>query len=209
MNRQIIAAIAQQGGQILSEYFRTYTRRKIYKEDIESQNQVVVIGKTDPAPELARAALDYIPPKSDQELADEAKSIESGCVPCALGHLGTCSGLLAEALRYGRKDGITSPEVIERASMCLDELNAMERVDLRPEKMATLVDWEKSLAYDAANASRATRHALEGLTSIDGLEKAAAALQTSKKEISQKWFKNHIDNLENNPEAEHGRQSEM
>ena len=47
----------------------------------------------------------------------EATKIETGCVPCAIGHLGTCSGLLNEAIRFAGKDGMDSEEVIDRVGL--------------------------------------------------------------------------------------------
>lgn len=123
---------------------------------------------------------------------EKASSIEAGCIPCAIGHFGTCSGLLNEAVRFAKKDGVGSSEVIDRVNMCLDELNAMERVDLRPEMIIDLPDWEKELANRSLTASRSTRHGLEGLTTGDDLEKVAANTQKARAEIGRKWFKERL-----------------
>ena len=42
----------------------------------------------------------------------KATAIATGCIPCSLGHLGTCTGLLNEGMRFARTDGIQSDEVI-------------------------------------------------------------------------------------------------
>jgi len=127
--------------------------------------------------------------------AAKASSIEAGCVPCAIGHFGTCSGLLNEAMRFAKKDGISSDEVIDRVNICLDELNAMERIDLRPELVLNLPLWEKELADKALIASRNTRHGLEGLTDINDLEKVAAITQNTRNEVGRGWFKQRLANM--------------
>jgi len=121
---------------------------------------------------------------------------------CAIGHLGTCSGLLAESLRFGRKDGIDSGEVIDRANLCLDELNAMERVDLRPELIVGLPEWEKKLANQALDESRAVRHSLEGLSTVEELEKVAARVQTARQEIGRNWFKEKLTKMPKEEKSE-------
>lgn len=140
-----------------------------------------------------------------EEVTTKARSIEAGCVPCAIGHLGTCSGLLNEAVRFSKgKDGIASEEVIDRAGMCLDELNTMERVDLRPEMILGLPEWERKLVDKVLIASRETRHTLERLDSAEALEQAAAATQTIRKEIFNDWIRARVENF--TPEEQAGIQ---
>jgi len=114
---------------------------------------------------------------------------------CSIGHLGTCSGLLNEAMRFAHKDGIQSEEVIDRVNMCMDELNALERVDLRPEMIHGLPGWEKSLADDALGLSRSLRHDLEALSDVPALEAIAAKTQTKRQEIGKAWFKERITRM--------------
>jgi len=114
---------------------------------------------------------------------------------CSIGHIGTCSGLLNEAMRFARKDGVESGEVIERVNMCLDELNALERVDLRPEMIHGLPDWEKPLAEKALNLSRTLRHDLEQLPSISILEGIAANTQATRQEIGKDWFRERLSRM--------------
>jgi len=134
-------------------------------------------------------------PRSLPESSEKATAIPTGCVPCSIGHLGTCSGLLNEAMRFARSDGIQSEEVISRCNMCLDELNALERVDLRPELIHGLPDWEKQLADKALALSRELRHDLEGVSSIDGLEGITAKTQGTRQQIGSAWFKERLNRL--------------
>ena len=109
------------------------------------------------------------------------------CLPCAINHLSTCSGLCSEALRFARADGMASPEVIQRVGLCQDELNAMERVDLRAEVVAGLDPKEKEIAHRALSGTRELRHNLENMSKVDELEKLTAQTQTLRTEIGQKW----------------------
>ena len=176
MDRQTIAMICQEGGKFITELIRTRPFKR---------HETVL-----------PAIVEEQPPKVIEEAAiteeEKASSIEAGCVPCAIGHFGTCSGVTNEAVRFAKKDGVGSSEVIDRVNMCLDELNAMERVDLRPEMIVDLPAWEKDLANQALIASRSARHDLEGLNSVDGLERAAANIQTVRTEIGRRWFKERL-----------------
>lgn len=125
----------------------------------------------------------------------KASSVATGCVPCSIGHLGTCTGLINEGMRFARTDGIQSEEVLGRVNMCLDELNALERVDLRPEMIHGLPDWEKALAEQSLSLSRTLRHDLEGLSSVSQLEEIAAKLQTTRQEIGQSWMRQRLSLL--------------
>ena len=116
---------------------------------------------------------------------------------CAIGHFGTCSGLLNEAMRFANKDGISSSEVIDRVNICLDELNALERVDLRPQLIINLPPWEKDLANKALVESRSTRHGLEKISTVEDLEKVTAETQEARQDIGRTWFKQKIERKDN------------
>ena len=86
--------------------------------------------------------------------------------------------------------------------MCLDELNTMERVDLRPEMIAALPEWEKELANKALVTSRGIRHTLEGIKTPADLEQAAATTQTIRTEIGRRWFKEKMQRMSPEDKAE-------
>ena len=175
MNVQLVSVLIAEGGKLVSSLLATRPRHR--------QEQSF--------PEI----VEVTPPETSQGTAEKATSTASGCVPCALGHFGTCSGLLNEAVRFAKKDGVAYGEVIDRVNMCLDELNAMERVDLRPEMIVSLPVWEKEIADQALGASRDTRHGLESLTTVDDLEKLAGNTQTVRIDIGRRWFKEKLDKL--------------
>lgn len=176
MNVQLVSVLIAEGGKLISSLLATRPR---YRQEQPS----TPIGDVTP--------LDVTSP----ETQTKATSTEAGCVPCAIGHFGTCSGLLNEAVRFARKGGVAHTEVIDRVNICLDELNAMERVDLRPEMIVALPAWEKEIADQALEASRGTRHGLESLTTVSDLENLAGSTQSARNDIGRKWFKERLDRL--------------
>ena len=173
INPHFLAIIFQEGGRLISEIIRTKpSRTVIIEEELVPQ----------------------LPPDESEEAAGEEEKAEvaTACIPCAIGHYGTCTGLLNEAMRFAKKDGVGDREVITRVQMCLAELNAMERVDLRPEMTVDLPTFEKQLADKALVSSRQTRHTLEGLATADDLERAAANLQRTSNDIGTEWYQHRI-----------------
>lgn len=169
MRTETVAIIIQEGGRLLSglvRYFRNASPSRMPSAPVEAAEA----------------------PKSPSEYKKSASDVKSACLPCTVGHLGTCTGLLNESVRFARTEGIGSPEVIDRVNICLDELNAMERVDLRSEKIIDLPQWEKELALQALDFSRAARHSLESLMSTEDLERVAASTQAIRRDIGAQWF---------------------
>lgn len=211
-NVQVVALLIETGGKIISQVIeseQTKNRLKLLAIQQAQAPALPEMPETPPPvikiitsqPELLEKSLEAIPSLPSPDLKSEeereknvkpvtehkAKSIASGCIPCSLGHFSTCSGLLNEAMRFALKEGM-SGEVNDRVNMCVDELNALERVDLRPEMTTNLTGWEKDLAVKTLNTSRSIRHSLEGLDSVEALEKAAADTQANRKEIGREWF---------------------
>ena len=169
---ELTITIVQEGSRILANYLRS---RPIRIKDAEYISQEI----PEASPSLSSEKPSYKVP--------QASSIKSGCIPCSLGHFGTCSGLLNEAVRFARKDGMGA-EVSNRINNCLDELNALERVDLRPEMITQLTGWERELSQQALAASRGTRHSLEAIMTADDLEIVAAETQKIRNEMGKEWF---------------------
>jgi len=182
MNIQIASVVIQEGSKLLAEWLKTRPTPIASQKPIIAQK---IIEITEPQP-----------------IGDKATATPTGCIPCSIGHLGTCSGVLNEAMRFARADGIQSDEVITRVNMCLDELNAMERVDLRPEMVVGLSSWEKELANQALTESRKMRHGLEELSSVDQLEQVAASTQTTRQQIGKAWFKEKLARMTPEDKAE-------
>ena len=188
MDDSTLAVIFKEGGQLITALLRN---RDLFANPPS-------IEETPPLDEIE---------ESPDALSEKASSIPGGCVPCSIGHLGTCTGLLNEAMRFAHKDGIQSEEVIDRVNMCLDELNALERVDLRPEMIHNLPEWEKTLAEQALTLSRSLRHDLEGLSNVSSLEEISANTQTKRKEIGRTWFTKRLSLL--SPEQQKQVEEEM
>lgn len=189
MNGSTIAVFIQEGTKILSGWLKTRAAGRVVSTPARTE-----------ASGQAEASLALGVESGSSSLAEKATDVKSGCIPCSLGHMGTCSGLLNEAMRFARQDGIASDEVTDRLGMCLDEFNALERVDLRPEMIHALPPRDKEIAIAALEQSRATRHSLESVRTVDDLEAVAAQTQTARLRILRDWVKVKTDNLP--PEAQ-------
>lgn len=135
---------------------------------------------------------------AEPEVEDgEASAVATGCIPCAMNHFSTCSGLLDESVRFARgEEGTASPEVVDRALMCLKELNAMERVDLRPEMIAQLEGWERDAATEVLEESRGLRHIIEsGIRDARHLEEIAAQVEGITTKYGRMWMQNKIKEM--------------
>lgn len=180
MDRYTLAVVLQEGTRFISEILRS-------------------------RPPKRQTAENELPPIEYEEalvLAEDSPSnagsnteVATGCIPCSLGHLGTCSGLLNEAMRFARSEGLNSEEVIGRINACMDEISSLERVDLRPEKIVTLPKEDKELANQALVESRNIRHGLEGISTVDELEELAAKTQKVRNNIGTEWFRHRLANM--------------
>jgi hypothetical protein len=121
----------------------------------------------------------------------EGNSVASACVPCAIGHLSTSARLLNEAVRF-KKDGLTSPQVLDDIAAVLGEQNALERIDLTPEKIEGLPEWEKQMANVALEKSRELRHKLEGIQSMEQLESLAAETEKFYRYLNREWLSKRL-----------------
>lgn len=119
-------------------------------------------------------------------------SVASACVPCATGHFSTSATLLNEAVRF-KKDGLTSPQVLDDIAAALGEQNALERIDLTPEKIRLLPDWEKEMANMALEKSRELRHRLEAVQSMEELENIAADTAEFYKLLNREWISKRLE----------------
>ncbi len=192
MDRQTIALICQEGGKLITELIRTRLpkRREPMRpvEVVDVEEHPLEVAKTPTVTEKGEAA------SIVQDPARVTKSVAVACIPCALGHFSTSTGLLNEIARF-KEEGITSNEVLDRVAKIQAEQNALERVDLAPENIQALPPWEKELAEDALRQSRKLRHSLEGFTSIKQLEQLAADTSSFYKKLNRNWFKQRLKNM--------------
>ncbi len=137
------------------------------------------------APEIAEE------PSSGQDgTSPSPDSISKGtaCLPCSRDHLSTSSSALSEGIRFARDKGVRAPEVLRRIRIALDELNAMERIDLAPDETAKLKGAEKELATWTLQQSRDLRHAITAIKDVETMERAAAMASTITEEfMSRLW----------------------
>jgi len=134
-------------------------------------------------------------PENSVSVQDTPENIATACVPCAVGHLSASTGLLNEAVRF-KGEGILSNEIIDRIAKTLAELNALERVDLTPEKLAETPPWEREIAEEALARSRGLRHKLEAIQTIEELEGAAAETDKYYQKLNRKWYKGRFAHLQ-------------
>ena len=121
-----------------------------------------------------------------------SEGVKSACVPCAIGHFSTSATLLNEAVRF-KKDGLTSPQVLDDIAQAIGEQNALERIDLTPAKIETLPDWEKEIAEKALERSRELRHTLESVQSMDELQSIAANTEEFYKWLNREWASKRLE----------------
>jgi len=125
---------------------------------------------------------------------DQPEDIATACVPCAIGHYAGAAKLLNEAIRF-RDDGIESNQVLDDIAGAIGELNGMERVDLTPERLQKTPGWERTIADEALRESRKLRHRLEGIGSMDEIEKAAADTESYYKKLNRQWYRERFKHL--------------
>lgn len=118
----------------------------------------------------------------------EQKVEGTACIACSRDHLSTASAMLKEAIRFARRPekGMRCFEVRDRIATALEELNAMERLDLVPQKIEQLSDKEKELAVWIANQSSELRHIITNIQTIDDLEHASATASKINNEVMAK-----------------------
>lgn len=199
MNKaQVIAIFISQGGQLLSNALEGHLMRKINQQKRAVEYDVLYIPQETTAPTPASesrsddSGIEQTSSITQAPTSTRATAIATGCIPCALGHVGTGSGLLNEAVRFAGNNDIADPEVIMRVNQTLDELNSMERVDLRPEMIVNLPTWERDLAEETLKMSRATRHDLEALSSTEDLKQIAAKVQKNRNDLGIRWYKEKL-----------------
>jgi len=135
-------------------------------------------------------------------VAEKAK--DTACNICSLDHISTCAGILEEANRFARREGIGSPEVIRKISICRQQLNALERDDANPQKLVELPRIERKIMERILPKEGELRHRLNEIVSLETLEQVAAEAQDLNDQFQNEIFhlqlkrelaKNEIRNL--------------
>jgi len=168
--------------QLAADYYAKATRlaEKVEKEQTKPLRKPIPIPLS-PEPE-------YVV-KTEKDLSPE--KIEKGvsCLPCSRDHVSTASAVLNEALRFARKEDMGHVEVQRRIGIALDELNAMERIDLAAESIEGLAGQEREVAIEAANDSRELRHAITAIKTPEDLQKVAAKAANVRTKFMSNIFK--------------------
>jgi len=132
---------------------------------------------------------------SELSATSQVEGKGKGCLPCSADHFSTVAGALSEALRFARSEGMEHPEVLSRLALCFDELNIMERVDLKPEVVAGLPEAERETMGRALVASRNLRHMLSDVKGLGDLERAAAEAQRQARDFRSRLFRLNFERL--------------
>lgn len=209
MDDILLITLISEGSKVVSELIRAHQSRSRVQPEVQWPVIPDHLPGFGTPRQLAPAAVLELPPASVSSSVEYApvqsltgEKVATSCVGCAIGHLATCAGLLKEAVRFAN-EGMDSPNILSRLNTCLDELNAMERVDLQPAKIIELPEWEKELARLALQTSRETRHFIEaGITSGEQLEKLAAFLTTNREKIGSAWLQQKLRALSKDDKAE-------
>lgn len=135
---------------------------------------------------------------SPQAAETQPRSVERGtaCIPCASDHFSTCAGLVSdEAIRFARREGIGSEEVVRRLQKCADQLNAMEREDLSLEKTQGLPEWAQELVQYAQNQGAKIRHMINGVETVEDLERIASEITTARSTLWSEYTKKRLASM--------------
>ena len=146
---------------------------------------------TTTAPQAAKEApLEQKATPTTQEpettVAVEAKG--TACDICSLDHISTCAGILEEANRFARREGVDNSEVIRRISICRQQLNALERDDANPQKLVELPPIERKIMEGILPKAGKLRHRLNEIVSLETLEQVAAEAQDLSDQFQNEIF---------------------
>jgi len=114
-------------------------------------------------------------------------SVDTSCIACARAHILAVKGMLNEALRFAREDGVAHSEVINRLDSSAEELVMLERFDWTAEKIQNSPVDEQEIVREALPKVRRLRQqVLNGINSSSDLEKAASLSADIYSRIRQK-----------------------
>jgi len=184
---RVIATQLSSGDDKQQQLADEYHAKAMRLAEKAEKEQVKTFRKPIPAP-LPEPKVEYVV-KTEKDLSPEKIKKGVSCLPCSRDHVSTASAVLNEALRFARKEDMGHVEVQRRIGMALDELNAMERIDLAAESIEGLAGQEKEVAIEAANDSRNLRHAITAIKTPDDLQKVAAKAANVRTKFMTNIFK--------------------
>ncbi len=214
MNPELVAVIIDRGGSLVINALKSNAVNKPSAEEVmskfladsDARMQPYIDGETVVDPEstsIPAVSNDYTIHEKKVEVENnleysgtsQISAAGKGCLPCSASHLSTVSGELTEAIRFARDGGIQHPEVMFRIADAEDQLNALERIDGAPTKVAKLPPDERALMNDVLKTSRNIRHVLTEVKSVDDLENLAAFVQDARKDYRTKLFQMQVAKL--------------
>lgn len=162
------AALFEQGGKIIGDVLHFLIMRPRKRAPDEEWRRV----EETPQPKKEAALTVTAPAPSKEAQAPLPKG--TACKPCTSDHFSTCAGALSEALRFARSGKVSDYEVQRRISLCVDELNIWERIDVSPEVLPRMTPDEKVFVRKWLPRGRELRHDLNEITTLEDLEAVAA-----------------------------------
>ena len=125
---------------------------------------------------------------TEPEITPQQETAGTACNICSLDHISTCAGILEEANRFARREGIDNPEVIRRISICRQQLNALERDDANPQKLVELPRIEREIMERILPKAGKLRHRLNEIVSLETLEQVTAETQDLSDQFQNEIF---------------------
>lgn len=183
---KVVATQLSSGDDKQQQLVDEYHAKAIRLAEKAEKEQVKTFRKPIPIP--PEPQVEYVV-KTEKDLTSE--KIEKGvsCLPCSRDHVSTASAVLNEAVRFSRNGDMGHVEVQRRIGIALDELNAMERIDLAADSIEGLAGYEKEVAIEAANDSRDLRHAITAIKTPEDLQKVAAKAANVRTKFMSNIFK--------------------
>jgi len=182
------AYISREGGKILSDVIRlVMTKPKKASPSPESEEEAPSEEKT-----MVTTQEPAKPPRiageSEKQLVVEEIANGTACDICSLDHISTCAGILEEANRFARREGVNNTEVIRRISICRQQLNALERDDANPQKLVELPPIERKIMERILPKAGKLRHRLNEIVSLETLEQVTAETQDLSDQFQDEIF---------------------
>jgi len=175
-------------------------KKKVFNEGIGFLSEIVkpkpkVKGELPTTDDLAQRLEEIYPRRPERQnkppkIEKSMSTTQAGtaCAICSLDHISTCAGILEEANRFARREGIDSPEVIRRISICRQQLNSLEREDANPQKLVQLPPVERKIMEGILPKTGKIRHRLNDIVSLETLEEVTAEAQNLSDEFQNEIF---------------------
>jgi hypothetical protein len=134
-------------------------------------------------------SLQALPPATTAPLLPPSEpssesNVSVACIPCVRAHVSAAAGFLTEALRMGRGDGLTHPEVANRINLAQGEIVSAERIDLTPEAILRAPREEKAVIEWLLPRIRELRQHIITIDSLEDLLEVSVEANTLGRDLT-------------------------